>query len=412
VTTIGKPADGDTSWGPEVRAVIGAVNAAHTIYSTEPPPGSLSPIAADGTTNDRANIQAHLDAVGAAGGGRVVLSKPGGAIKLNSGITLPPRVQLVWPQSTTLDFSGIGGAAAITVDDSDFCPIVGGPMIGPNTGDGSSFSSTASTGVSVTGHGLTFENLNIQRFARGVDVDHEGTFILNFVNCGFGNNGCCVFGDFAGAFGGTARSSAGERIGFSNCTFYNSVNILTASAAGATFFFDNRCSFDYSMEFFKIADAHVFYSNCHMETTSGTGDSWATHTDFLGGMSGTARLYMSNVSIIMGGSVLKIIDSSAGPSNYGSGFALFTNCVAYCGGSQTTSRALVSAGIPGATSKTFTSPFLTKWNTVRAYQVTTDGYAARAPVSPYVSSCDTSTTSLTVTFSALVDDPTWIEVAF
>lgn len=389
----------------------GVVATGQSVHLDAPPTGSgLSAVAANGTTNDRAAVQAALDYVKSTYGGGRVVCPAAKTLKLNTGITIPTKVQLDL-NGATLDFTSLGAAVAITVADADFRPLRGGRILGPNTGSGDSFSTTASTGVDISGNGMKFEDLLIERFFRAIDLNNENTFIFQFSNVNIGHCGICVFADFGGSFGGTATGNAGERVAFDNCTMYNSNAILKASGAGAAFFFD-ACSFDYSGQFFDIAGSHVYYSNCHFETTSGVGDSWSTKTDHLGKMQGTSRLYMSNISIIMGSSVIKIIDSATGPSTYGSGFALFSNCVAFSSGSQKTSRQLISAGAVGATSYTQNSPFVTKWNTIKVAQVTTDGYPARASINPVVSTSNTATAAFTLGFSAVVDAPTWLEVTF
>lgn len=367
---IGKPVDGTTSWGQQVRAAIGAINAAYTVYSTEPPPG-LTAIAADGTTNDASTVQAHLNYVkNTYGGGHVVLSKPGGAIKFNTGITIPAGVQLVSNEHTRLDFSGIGSGTAITVNDQDFTPLVGVYLEGPNAAGSLA---NASTGISVTGIGLRFYNTRIRYFGRGVDVTHSNTFILTFVGGDIGHCGTCIYADFEAA----GAIVAGERIVFEHFTIYNAARGMNVTGNGTSFYLTN-CSVDFCMEFGRILNAWMYFTGDHLEGSGGSGTP-----GYLFDVTGNSHMFFSNTNIIMAGggtnNLNYLFNPANGPSNYGFGRAVFATCNAFFVDQNGSALNFWSEHMlswpAGTTTQSLYVPWPIRWCAVTAEFCATDGYS-------------------------------------
>jgi hypothetical protein len=316
---IAKPADGSTSWGTEVRAAIGAINAANTIYSADPPPG-LTPLPSSPTADATAIVQSHIDALDAAGGGRVVLSKPGSSIRFSSqtsGTALHLRtdskVQLVSDENTLLDFSQLSSGAAITVDDDDFTPLVGirmdGGMFTPTTSD---LSSTY-TGISVTGVNLVFEKIAMQYFGRGIDVAHNSTFLLTFRDCRLGRCATVAYADIEAAGVG----NAGENVKFADSVIANSVRAFNASANGLHLKFVDT-SLDFCTEIGRVNNAHVHFTGCHVETNS---------TPYVFDVTGNSIMSFGDTEFVLAKTIM--FKAGQGPANIGFGGASFKNCSAY-----------------------------------------------------------------------------------
>jgi hypothetical protein len=150
------------------------------------PPSTLTAMAFDNVTDDAPALQAMLNYVSAAGGGDVVVSKPGATYKILSGITIPNGVRYIGPgkrngRGTLCNASSITSGAAFTVATTqDATPITGlwmdGGMFAPTY---TNLTSTY-TGISITGVGLTFADCHLQYFGRGVDLAHSGTFGIVF----------------------------------------------------------------------------------------------------------------------------------------------------------------------------------------------------------------------------------------
>lgn len=401
------------SWSTPAAGGSGSSSTApinQTVYSAEPPVG-LTAIAADGTTDDSATIRAHLAYVKSTyGGGRVVLPAAK-TIKCSSGITIPAGVALVGSVTTVLNFSSAGNATAITINDANFIPLIGMSLIGNNTGDGSTFSSTTSIGISITGNGLSFRDININRFNKAIDLAHDNTFIVDFYNCSIGNCALCINIDLTGV------NNSGERIVFNACTIYNSGTIFRAYGSGVGLFMQG-CSLDYSQVYGNIGDAHVFLSNCHLESkkvNSSTTD-WGTLNDYIIYMTGTGRLYMDNCNLIFSGAVYHVICATQGPYTFGNGMAHFSNCTSYNTPTSGPAQQGFSEGLyaanSGDTTKTVYSMFMSKWNSVSTLMVATDTYP-QSPIGLYISALDAVAGSVTITFNApIATSPTWVSVDY
>lgn len=381
----------------------GVPAAARTVYLTDPPSGSgLSAIAANGSTNDRAAVQAALDYVDATWGSGYVIGPIGSTVKCNTGITIPNKVQL---RDIILDFTSMTGTAtAITVNDTDFMPLYNVKATGPGK-------TSAVTGVSVTGVGCRFERLELRTFFRNVDLAHTDTYINTFVQCAIGEAGTCVYQDIAAA----GASNAGEKTIFRDSTFFNSNKVLQITNNQGGVFFDG-CSFDYSAEMGYISTSHVFFTNCHIESTY-----VATPNGYLFEPAYEARLSFTACNFIMGstgGEGLRfIIKSNTGPSVNGRGRVLFADCMAYFvdtshNGQQRFSEELVWID-GGSSSKTFETPFVSNWNPVTArpgaYQGDTQAQATVTVSTGFSSGAQNG--QVTVTGTGTVTGGTYLPVS-
>lgn len=354
---ITKPADNAAaySWTPMVRDVIGQVNAARTIYLTDPPSESgLSAVLANGT-NERTKVQAALDYVDSTWGYGTVVGPVGSTVKIDTGITVPTKVQL---RDAIFDPSGMTGTgAAITVNDSDFAPLYNVKMTGPGKTSGI-------TGVSVSGTGQRFERLELRNFVRNVDLAHSDTYINTFVGCAIGDAGTCVYQDLSAA----GSTNAGERTIFRDCAFFNSDKCLQITNNQGGVFFDG-CSMDYCTTMGYISTSHVFFTNTHIESnfvTTGSGYLFEPAND--------ARLSFTACNFIMGstgGEGLRyILRPNTGPATNGSGRVQWSDCMAYFvdtahNGKQRFSDELVWIN-GGTSSTTFETPFVSNWGVISA----------------------------------------------
>lgn len=331
-----------------------------TVYADNPPAG-LTAVAFNNTTNDAPALQAQLDYVkNTYGGGRVVLSKPSGAgVKWNTGITIPAKVQLWSDQVTLINATAITSGAAITVIDNDFTPLVGIRM------DGGMFSPTAAdltssyTGISVTGHGLEFEDCMLQYFGRGYDLAKNGTYIVTIRGGSTTRCATCVYLDIE-AVGSIV---AGERVTIKDHTIANAVRGFNASAGGCHLRLEN-VSTDFVDEVGRINNARVFYSG-HIETND----------PYLFDMTGNAMLFMTDTELVLGQAIM--VKAGQGPANLGFGGvrvqnsnAFFTNNIGVSGNVRSEHTFLWPAN---TTTQTVYVPWALKWCPVSVSFVWLDG---------------------------------------
>jgi hypothetical protein len=370
---INQPADGDTSWGAEVRAAIGAINGARTVYAFDPPP-DLSPLVS-GAGDQSVNLQAQLDYVkNQFGGGRVVIIKPGATLNFAAGVTIPTRVQLVMDERTILDFSAMGDTgSAITVNDNDFVPLVGVRIQGPSGDPRTTPTNTTdlSIGVNVSGVGNYFHNLRIKSFSRGYYTANSGTYINTMVGGSIVQCRNAVYND--AEVGSLVEN--GERLVFQNVTIANSPRGINITGNGVSAFFTN-CSIDFCTEFGRIANAWVFFTGCHLET----GGSVAG-PNYLFDVSGNSHVFMTNTHVLMStsrpGGLYYMFKSDQGPTNYGFGLARFHNVSAFFTdqlGTQSTRFSEQMLQLPAnATTVSFRTPFPYKWSPLSVSFAATDG---------------------------------------
>jgi hypothetical protein len=331
-----------------------------TVSADTPPPG-LAAVTFNNTTNDQPALQALLDYVKATyGGGRVVLSKPNGAgVRLNAGITIPAKVQLVSDETTLINASPFTTGAAITVNDVDFTPLVGirmdGGLFTPVTAD----LTNSYTGIKVTGRGLRIENIHLQYFGRGVDLATSGTFCNTIVGGHMSHVATGFYVDLEAA----GNPVAGERNMIRDFTVANSRRGFNASNGGNHLRFEN-VSVDFTDEVGRINNAHVYYQG-HIETTD----------PYIFDVAGNSMLQMSDTELVLGQAVL--FKTGVGPSNPGFGGARFDNCVCFftsATGVSGTIRSEHTVSWPAnTTSLTLYVPYPLKWTPVSAQFVYLDG---------------------------------------
>lgn len=331
-----------------------------TVYSFNPPPG-LAPIVGDGTTDDAPTVQAHLDWVKATyGRGRVVVAAPSGMVKCGRGIVVPAKVQLVMDHGGTfLDFTAVTSGPAITVADDDFTPLVGVSLVGPNSGR--SLTDT-SIGVSVTGSRLRLYDLQVKEFGRGVDVAHTDTWLVSVVGGSIWNCGTCLYADLVAA----SASNAGEQILLDNVTLYNSTRAINAAGNGLDLKISNS-SIDYCTKFGSIADAWVYFSGCHLESSGNVSDT------YLFSVTHNSKVSFANCDVIMGSGTNPLnylFDPAEAPWNFGNGQAHFANTKIYAqnpsGGDVTWFSQQIFTWPSGQATQSYFTPFPIRWVPVSA----------------------------------------------
>lgn len=281
-------------------------------------PGGLDPVATDGTAQ-ATHLQAMIDYLDDLGGGTVDLRNPGATIALGtSGITLPGTVSLLSDEKTKLTYAGTG--AAITVHGTEYTPMVGVWIEGPNS---TSSLTDTSIGVSVTGVRLRFYNCIVGYFGRGWDWAHSETWLVSLIGGSVYNCGTCVYNDNVAETAG----NAGEGMILDHVTLYNSGRAINVTGNGVDFKMSN-CSIDFCGEFGYISDAWVYFTACHMETQGGTSGT------YLFDVRGNSKVSFANCDIIMGegttGTLNYLFNHTEGPSNYGNGQAHFVNTKIFC----------------------------------------------------------------------------------
>jgi hypothetical protein len=394
-------------------------DASHSILATAPSPESgLTALAANASTDDAPRINAMLQYLKATyGGGRLVLPL-GKTSNCNSTITIPAGVQVYGSPTSTWDFWYAGSAVtAVVVNDHDFTPISGLQIRG-NQWDAnkSSHNTTTSTGISVTGHGLHFLDFQVYGFNWGVDFTNDNTYIINFERAAITNCMVAINLDLSNSWtgGSAAVNNSGERMSFTNCVIANSGTIYWATGEGVGLYFVHT-SMDFSTMWGRQQNAHVFFNNCHLETTYTNG------LHYMFDVSVNSRLNMVNCQFIMGGTGLySILNPDQAPWNTGWGIAHFTSCdthftmtaAAKTEGAVTSSYSEAIIPVPtGATRVIIASAFVSSWNAVKVNVVATGGYPA-TPVTARVTKINVPNGSVTVDLSAAAPAGTILEVDF
>lgn len=359
-----------------------------TVDVFNPPAGAgLTPAVGDNTTDDKPAVQAALDYVKAAhGGGRVVVSKPNVVgVRFLSGLTIPAKVQLVSDEATLFNFSGLpANATAITVNDTNFTPVVGVRMDGGKFTVNPVAGSETTTGISVTGVNTNVEKVSLQYFGTGIDLAHQSTFLNTFTDCRLGRCDLIINADIEGRGVG----NAGERWVFRGCVLANSTRAYLASANGCHLRFED-CSIDFCTEIGKVNNATVHHSG-HIETNS---------TPHLFDVTGNSQMFFSKTTFVLGKCVL--FKTGQGPSNYGFGAARFDNCGAYFTtnldvGTNRKSEELLSWPA-NTTTITLYVPWPLKWCAITADFCFNDGVGVPNADKVLVSSMVSTTGALTLT---------------
>lgn len=381
---------------------------AQTVFAAAPPSGSgLSAIAANGSTNDAAALQAALNYVDTTWGSGFVLL-PKGTIVCNSGLTIPDGVQLagISKQETILNFAGAGtSVVALTGGGNGTLPIRDLTVTGPNTSDKLTYPTNACTGLRLHGIDCRIQNVKVEKFFYGIDLTENNSFFFLGDNISIGNAGVCIdMNQDAAHNSGTIPTENGERMVITNSILYNSKVGIEARGSGVGAFVSNT-SFDYLGCHAILADSFLFMTNCHLETgyaPTGNGN-WGSVNRFMFQPLFTARATFTGCRFeVRDTGVFQVADPGSGPANYNSGFFRFENCTWYGtmpgvvpgtaphGESrQFQTKDMVFWASTDAT-KTVKSPFGTKWNTISAYPVSTDGATIPAGHSVRVTAANVS----------------------
>jgi hypothetical protein len=441
-TTIpAKPASGAdwNTYGTALDAAVREVQAAsgvslktiedasRSVYAMKPSTESgLTAIAADNSTNDAPRIQAMLTYLKTTYGGGQLFLPYGRTSVMGSGITIPAGVQIVGSETTRWDFFNAGSAAtAITVNDNHFVPIrglrIGGSQYDANTNNANV---TTSTGIQVKGYNLSFVDVHISGFNTGMDFTNDDTFLINCYQCTIDTCVLAVNCDMSNVWtGGAAQiNNSGERMSFVDSIIANCGTGFWATGGGLGLNFTTT-SFDFVKLWGRIRDAHVFFDQSHLESTgigtAAAATSGGTRNSYMFEMSYAARLNMVNTNIVLAGDgVYHVVDPSVGPTNYGSGMAHFVTCDAYNkapAGAGGQSNGYFSEQLwpvtAGATTVTVYSIFLSRWSTVKASVVATDG-SPEANVTARITGIDQTNGTVTVTLSAAAPSGTFLELNF
>lgn len=388
----------------------------------------LTALSVNASTDDAGRIQAALNYLNTTYGRGARLIVPKGTSNVNSAITIPAGVQVVGRGGGVsfwdFWFAGTGTFTAVTVADDSNTPIAGLQIKGQQwSANNSGANVTTNTGLMVTGHNLDFVDVTIGGFNRGVDITNDNTYIIGFDRCTI--QGCMtgLNADLMAVYHtGTANSNSGERIAYSNGSIVNCGTAFIASADGLGLFF-TATSIDFCNVFAKFRDCHVFFENCHLETTYSTNVSTmgsdGTPARYLFDMDANPRLYMSNCLFIMGTvGIYNAINISKSPWNVGTGFARFENCGAAFG-SNPAAGAAVNTGfseplVPVATSATtvtIANFFVTRWNGVKVTVVALDG-GAEQNVTARISAISTTNGTVVATLGGAAPAGTVLQFDF
>jgi hypothetical protein len=370
-----------------------------TVYADQPPAG-LTAIAANGTTDDSANIQAHLDYVKATWNAGVVKLPPQ-TIKCLSGLSIPSGVTLRGSsrEFTVLDFSAAGSSiVALTGTHPSGKPVENLKLKGPNGTTKLGYPTNTSTGISFSGIGVTVSDVSIESFFYGVDLTNSNTFFFLGRNMTIGYAGVGIdMNQSASHNGGSSPTENGERMRLVDSVIFNSQMGFEAIGSGVGFFADG-CSFDYLGTHGNIGDGFAFLTNCHLETGYAPTDNanWGSINRYMFNMQYTGRLTLNACRLeVRDSGVYSVVTQYTGPASYNSGFARFNDCTWYGfiptgGARQYNSRDMLNFVSGSNTTLVVYSPFATKWSTIHAYQVSTDASVQTVGYQIYVTSADVS----------------------
>lgn len=362
-----------------------------TVYAATPPTG-LAAVAANGT-DDAAKLQAILTYVKSSYGAGEVRLPHGKTVTIGSGITIPAGVRLTGDATSIIRYTPTTGTA-ITINDGSATPLTGFKLTGPGqTGN-------TATGINIKGARMTFRDLEVRYFNRGISVVNSDTYILDFNSCRMGNCGTIIWADVAGKSGSAGVSNSGERLLFTNCLFDNSGEVIYASENGPDVVFIG-CSLDFCRSYGTFWDLVVRFIGCHIESAAGT-----TNPYLFTGL-GNPKLHLTSTYILMGGQgVYHVMNPANAPYNFGNGNLRMTDSTFYwgngpagAGGGNITSEQIVPVA-SGATSVTVTSPWISAWSAARVSWAGMPGQATPA-TAPQITVVDNTARTITVTFPAL-----------
>lgn len=412
----------------DINAIAASANASSlkamedattSIYALAPSPESgLTAIAADASTNDAPRIQALLDYLKATYGGGKLILPYGKTSNCNSTITIPAGVQVVGSKTSVWDFWYAGSdVIALQINDKNFTPIVGLKIHG-NQWDANTpnHNTTTSLGMQLKGYALNFVDVHISGFNTGMDLTNDDTYIISFQQSSIEN---CMVGvnlDLSNVWTGGSRAvnNSGERITFTDCLFANCDTFYWATGEGVGLYFAHT-SMDFPRLWGRQQNSHVFFDNCHLESTFSDG------LRYMFDLAVNSRLNMVNCNVVLGApGIYYVLNTVNGPWNTGWGMAHFSSSNVYfakteaagtagaigCGFSET-----VVPITKGATSVTLASPFISKWSSVKV-SVVPNGSTPAANVTARITAINIVAGTVVVTFSAAAPSGTYIEVDF
>lgn len=395
-------------------------DASRSVYALAPSPESgLTAIAADSSTNDAPRIQAMLTYIKTTYGGGKLLLPYAKTSNCNSTITIPAGVQVVGSETTVWDFwYAPKNVIAVVIDDHNFTPIIGLKIHGSQwDANAPTHNTTSSVGLHIKGYSLKFENVHIHGFNWGIDLTNDDTYIVDFQQSSIEN---CMVGvnlDLANAWTGGSHSNnnSGERMTFTDCLLANCDTFYWATGDGASLYFTHT-SMDFPRLWGRQQNAHVFFANCHLESTYPKDG-----LRYMFDLTVNSRLNMVNCGFVLGApGIYHVLDPAVGPWNTGWGMAHFTSCNVYFTKTDAASTAkAVGCGfsenvIPvpkGDTTITLASPFVSKWSTIKVDVVALGGYPA-ANVTARITAVSLKDGTVTVTLSAPAPSGTHIELDF
>jgi hypothetical protein len=346
-----------------------------TLYAADPDTATTGLTAVDATASASANATA-LAAQAAYvatnwGSGRIVLPS-GDSIPCGPLGTWPAKVELSALEGTVLDQSSLTGTqVGISIVDTDFTPLRRVILKGPGK-------TSTCVGLSVTGSGLTFDQVGVREWGKAVDLVHANTYIITFRGGGIGESGVCVDAAVNGVV-----SNSGEKILFDGVTFFNSPLGLNLDTGGGSVLL-KACSIDYCAVSANLYSGHTEFEGCHIETadTVATGGyvfdaNYNSVTTFTG-----CRFILAKAG---SGGLRWILNPAHGPWNYGFGRVSFgPGNRAYFydsnGASANVSSDELMYVAAAATTATIESPFVHKWGPITALPAWNDGQLTQAGI--------------------------------
>lgn len=374
-----------------------------SIYALAPPAGSgLTAITANGSTDDRANLQALINYVSTTWGeGAVVL--PGAAIKCNTGLTGTGLVRLIGQgmERTILDFSAAGTSVVAVTSTGDYTvPLQHLTLRGPNSATQASYPTNTATGLMWSGVRTRIEHVRIEKFYYGIDSTNNNSYFHTCVDVHMDQCGVCWnLNGNAAQNGGTVPSEFGERMNFIDGVMSNSLVGVDVRQSGPGFF-ASHSSFDYLGLHGRFDNSGGHYSLCHFESGYAVGQGfWGSQQRHLFQLEFEARVAFSVCRFeIRDDGVYSLIGHAIGPAVYNSGACELSTCRWYGAMPNAEKRVFwarekVQWNSGDGATKVLRSPFLSKWNGISARPIMNDGTFIPAGHSVRITANDFGTTS-------------------
>lgn len=312
---------------------------------------------------------------------RITIPDVGVPYYFTSGFTIPANYKVKGLGLPLLDFSQAGNVAYITQSSAS--------RLSRFEIKGNGKANTA-TAIVCNGSEIRANDLLVHDVGTGWSGVNNNTYITTVTGSHFYNCGIIIDERVA------SSSVSGEKIRFVDCTLADSDHILMGSGSALDMYFEG-CSLDYSVDFGDMNNGYYRFTDCHLETNTGT-----TTQGFLFAKRNGAHASFIHTHFFMSGISLIIDRSTEGTS----GAVTYQNCTAFytktAGGSAvvTESEILVFAAT-GATTATFDCPWISR--TVRASVANGfhSGQGSRAILEPAVSFAASSTLGTCTWASAL-----------